>query len=284
MTANFDIKIGFILKEMIKMARVDKTTAANNDIKFIDIVDLLKSLLEENNNVSILKTEIVFYVFEYLLLMGITELQNCSLVPSIVEILFNKYLKKRDFEGVHSFCKYLSRKFESIHHNRVNKKAKFILNDTAREDFKMYTLYSVFLNDYYCTKICAGVGEELPEQEPDDPQNSETGTNYGESPRQRGSALPELDEDTVKSFLSNTRNFVKILTTLGLYDKKVDSFREIIWLLRSPQLLQSMQAMLAGVFSRFRAEDNSSPEGKSLKAITEQLCSPVVSYSKLRYL
>ena len=40
---NFDIKIGFILKEMLKIAKEDN---GEGDINFIDIVDLLKSLLE----------------------------------------------------------------------------------------------------------------------------------------------------------------------------------------------------------------------------------------------
>lgn len=98
---NFDIKIGFILKEILKMAKDDNW---DGDINFIDIVDLLKSLLEETDQVSTLKCEIVFYVFEYLLRNNIRESEDCELIPKIVDLIFIKYITKKNFKNPENFC------------------------------------------------------------------------------------------------------------------------------------------------------------------------------------
>ena len=99
---NFDIKIGFILKEMLKIAKEDN---GEGDINFIDIVDLLKSLLEQTKAVSTLKCEIIFYVFEYLLRNEISEADDCELIPKIIDIIFLKFLERRDFESPVAFCR-----------------------------------------------------------------------------------------------------------------------------------------------------------------------------------
>lgn len=56
-STNFDIKIGYISKEMVKTAKSE--SADNGNIDFFEIVDLLKSLLELTEKISTLKCEIV---------------------------------------------------------------------------------------------------------------------------------------------------------------------------------------------------------------------------------
>lgn len=85
-----------------------KNENRDGDINFIDIVDLLKSLLEETNSVSTLKCEIVFYVFEYLLRNEIREAEDCELIPKIVDLIFIKYLRRREFDNPSAFCRVLS--------------------------------------------------------------------------------------------------------------------------------------------------------------------------------
>lgn len=101
-STNFDIKIGFILKEMLKMAKSDSN---DGDINFIDIVDLLKSLLEETKKISTLKCEIVLHVFEYIMRSDLTEAKECELIPKITDIIFIKYLRRREFETPALFCR-----------------------------------------------------------------------------------------------------------------------------------------------------------------------------------
>ena len=265
-SGNFDVKIGFILKEMIKMA---KATANTGDINFIDIVDLLKALLEESSSVSILKCEIVFYVFEYLLISDIKELYNCDLMPKIIEVIFQKYLKKKEFDSLGNFCKYLSRKFESIYKNRINKKAKFVLTDTAKENFKVLCLYFIFQNQYFYEKMVLVSSDE----------NQSNKMQLEQIPNTENSQQNhQIDEETTKSFLSISRNFMKVMNTLGLYDKKLDSLKEILYSLNSTNLIMSLQLFLAGVFTRFKAEETQNPEEKALKTINEILGGSIVAF------
>lgn len=104
---NFDIKIGYISKEMVKTAKSD--SADNGNIDFFEIVDLLKSLLELTEKISTLKCEIVLWVFEYLTRSELKDFNNCEIIPKITDIVFIKYLRKKEFENPATFCKVKKR-------------------------------------------------------------------------------------------------------------------------------------------------------------------------------
>ena len=268
-SANFDIRIGSILKEMIKMAKAERDVpAAARDINFVDIVDMLKGFLEESTTLTTLKCEIVFFVFEYLLLADIKELHNCELVPKIAEVVFLKYLKRKEFDSAVNFCKFLSRKFEAIHKGRANKKAKFMLPEGVREHFKIFCLYFVFQNEYFMQRLTSPpvpqpAADAMQEEAPNQPPQPEHGTQ-------------PVDEESAKTFTSICRNFMKVINTLGLYDKKLDCLREFLGNLRCSQLLQSLQLFLAGIFTRFKSEEAHNTEEKALRAIADHLGGPIV--------
>lgn len=266
-SANFDIKIGFILKEMIKMAKSDKTSGG--DINLIDIVDLLKAHLEESSYVSTLKSEIVFYVFEYLLLSDTKELYDCDLVPKIVEIVFMKYLKKKDFDSAVNFCKYMTRKFDAIHKGRVNKKAKFVLVEGIKEHFKIFVFYFIFQNEYFLQRIISLQSQSSNKNGNEINNELEAGKEEKNNASNKLAAHPQLDEDTTKAFLTVSRNFMKVTNSLAFYDKKLDSVKEILSAVRCTRLLQSLQLFLGGVATRFKSEDLHNNEEKSLKAIVD---------------
>lgn len=273
MAANFDIKIGFILKEMIKMAK--QSNPSGGDINLIDIVDLLKAHLEESTQISTLKSEIVFYVFEFLLLSDAKDLYNCDLMPKIVEVVFAKYLKKKEFSSAIDFCKFMTRKFDAIYKGRVNKKAKFILSDGMKEHFKIFIFYFIFQNEYILERICgpqvasaclgAEIVNELENAPPAPPQQPPA--QQAAPPAQP--AQPAVDEESAKAFLTISRNFMKVINSLAFYDKKLDSVKEVLMGIRSNRLIVSLQIFLCGVASRFKAEEVNSNEEKALKAITE---------------
>lgn len=102
-STNFDIKIGYISKEMVKTAKSE--SADNGNIDFFEIVDLLKSLLELTEKISTLKCEIVLWVFEYLTRKELKDFTNCEIIPKITDIVFIKYLRKKEFESPAAFCK-----------------------------------------------------------------------------------------------------------------------------------------------------------------------------------
>lgn len=273
-SANFDIKIGFILKEMIKMAKSEKT--AGGDINLIDIVDLLKAHLEESSYVSTLKSEIVFYVFEYLLLSDTKELFDCDLVPKIVEIVFMKYLKKKDFDSAVNFCKYMTRKFDAIHKGRVNKKAKFVLVEGIKEHFKIFVFYFIFQNEYFLQRMTAL--QSLGQKQGTEINNElDSGKEVHNNAGNKQKSQPQLDEETTKAFLTVSRNFMKVINSLAFYDKKLDSVKEILSVVRCTRLLQSLQLFLGGVATRFKSEDLHNNEEKSLKAIADIIGSEIVA-------
>lgn len=282
MAANFDIKIGFILKEMIKMAKSDNPSGG--DINLIDIVDLLKAHLEESSHISTLKSEIVFYVFEYLLLSDMKDLYNCDLMPKIVEVVFLKYLKKKEFGSAIDFCKFMTRKFDAIYKSRVNKKAKFILSDHLKEHFKIFMFYFIFQNEYFIQRICGYQGmntnlgneivnelENAPANQPQQPPQAIPQPNAQGQPSQ-----PIVDEESAKAFITIARNFMKVTNSLAFYDKKLDSVKEVLLGVRSTRLLVSFQIFLCSVATRFKAEEVNSNEEKALKAISEVIGFTVV--------
>lgn len=273
MAANFDIKIGFILKEMIKMAK--SSNPSGGDINLVDIVDLLKAHLEESTHISTLKSEIVFYVFEYLLLSDTKDLYNCDLMPKIVEVVFSKYLKKKEFSSPVDFCKFMTRKFDAIYKGRVNKKAKFILSDAMKEHFKIFVFYFVFQNEYILQRVGGpnaanpSLGNEMVNElevhVPPQPQQPPVQPN----PQPVPPSQPAIDEETSKAFITTTRNFMKVMNSLACYDKKLDSLKDVLVGIRSSRLLISLQIFLCSVAMRFKSEEVNSNEEKALKAISE---------------
>jgi hypothetical protein len=258
---------------MIKMAKTDKG-GASSDINYIDIVDLLKGLLEESTSISPLKCEIIFYVFEFLLIGDVKELYGCDLVPKIFDVVFMKYLKKKEFDSAVTFCKFLSKKFEAIHKGRANKKAKFVLVDGSKEHFKIFCLFFIFQNEYFLQKL-QGLGHVPQEQ-----MHTEA-IGEGGVPAEPPMPTPLYDEDTAKVFLSTVRNFMKVINNLGLYDKKLDSIKEVLHGIRCTRLIHSLQLFLAGVFTRFKNEDAHNNEEKALKAISELLGTQINPFSNV---
>ena len=254
------------------MAKAEKAGSnSSTDINFIDIVDLLKGLLEESTSISPLKCEIIFYVFEYLLLGDVKELIGCDLVPKIVEVVFMKYLKKKEFDSAVTFCKFMSKKFESIYKGRPNKKVKFVLVDGSKEQFKIFMLFFIFQNEYFMQRLM-GLGQSFHENMNTEEVEGGQLTNPNQPPSL-------VDEESAKAFVSHSRNFMKVINNLGLYDKKLDSVKEILHGIRCTRLLHSLQLFLAGVFTRFKNEEAQGTEEKALKAITELLGGVIKPFS-----
>lgn len=241
---NFDFKIGNILKEMVKITRAQIAGQdTGSSIQFADILDLLKGLVEEAPSLGVLKCELIFAVFEFMIPKG-TSLDEASaeLSSMIHEAVFHKFLSKKEFDSQLSFCKFLSRKFEAINRGKASKKAKFSLVDGSRELVRMFIVYFLLQNNIFLTRI-----------------NSES-----------------LSEEDTKLFVSTVKNFLKVCNSLGLYDKKLDSLRDLMGTVKSSELLQSLQLLLCSVFSRFKAEEPHTPEEKSLKQLCEYLGGPIV--------
>lgn len=280
---NCDLKIGFILKELIKQGKIgaayitavpgasnakeknaeksdldkevgvagcdkDEVVAEGPDLR--DIIELLEGLLEETESVSSLKCQIVYYVFESLIILN--KVSDRIIVGKINELIFCKFLKKKDFDSPTLFCKFLARKFEGIYKKKLPPKPKLFLSDSFKENLRIFTFYFFFSVDNFICHL----------------------EKFGD----------DVKEDVKKRFLGAVRNFLKILQNIALMDEKLKTFSWFVQGLNCLKQLQSVQSFICALILAVKNEYPHNQEEVTLRGLFELIGVPINLYEGLESL